>query len=495
MTPLVIQLPLDPTGSSPDNLVENEPHELIANRTYRAIAPLQGAFYAKSLKVYDGNTLLTDGTNGTPEQYYACEMYELPSDRYGAEIDAIIIIKDPTVSNNVSISYQALGGPYGTSAQAIIQQIEALGLDARPLAWGDIVGKPSELTPAKHLHDLGDVYGFEFVVHALDRIRDAIEIGDQASHDAIYRYIDAAIDALANVTDALQAALTAHINDIENPHKTTAAQVGAHTKAEVKAITDAILALLDKHIADTDNPHETTAAQVGTYDYAAIDGMIATVTALANAAKLPYTPVQQGGGARQGTNKVCIGWDGARIRAQVDSTDIGGLTGYDEYSNAVASLQNQINGKQPTGPYAQTGVNMSVSFWDLNANGTIYCANDIWAFNSDERLKEQIVLIPSALEKVRKVRGVLYRYRVEAQELLNMEDRQYMGFIAQEVQAVCPEIVGLAPFDKCPHTGKSLSGQNFLTIQYDKYCALLNEALREVDDKVEALYSRLGFTH
>ena len=38
---------------------------------------------------------------------------------------------------------------------------------------------------------------------------------------------------------------------------------------------------------------------------------------------LGFTPIQQGGGAYQGTNKVYIGWDGSALRCQVDSTDLG----------------------------------------------------------------------------------------------------------------------------------------------------------------------------
>jgi len=38
---------------------------------------------------------------------------------------------------------------------------------------------------------------------------------------------------------------------------------------------------------------------------------------------LGFTPVQQGGGLYQQANKIYVGWDGAALRAQVDSTDLG----------------------------------------------------------------------------------------------------------------------------------------------------------------------------
>jgi hypothetical protein len=42
-------------------------------------------------------------------------------------------------------------------------------------------------------------------------------------------------------------------------------------------------------------------------------------------AALGFTPVQQGGGTGQGTNKVYIGWSGSQICLQVDSTNFSGL--------------------------------------------------------------------------------------------------------------------------------------------------------------------------
>ncbi|PME16801.1 hypothetical protein BCV44_13440 [Vibrio cyclitrophicus] len=52
--------------------------------------------------------------------------------------------------------------------------------------------------------------------------------------------------------EALFEDFSAHIDDTENPHQVTAAQVGAATTGALAA-----------HTGDTDNPHEVTAAQVG----------------------------------------------------------------------------------------------------------------------------------------------------------------------------------------------------------------------------------------
>jgi hypothetical protein len=218
MPPTILKYPLDPTGVSPDNLVQNEPHTMV-HRHVRSIAPTYGAFFTESVVIVDtvNNSPLVKDT-----QYYAAEMYELPTERYGKEICSIIVITDATVSDSVMITYQALGGEFSTPMDAIVQMLNNLALDNRPVSWPNIIERPSQFPPSMHLHDAGDIYGFEYVVHALDRIRAALEAGDEISHDAIYRYIDTAVaafnTALANAVAplannaAVNAALALKVN-------------------------------------------------------------------------------------------------------------------------------------------------------------------------------------------------------------------------------------------------------------------------------------------
>jgi len=67
------------------------------------------------------------------------------------------------------------------------------------------------------------------------------------------------------------------------------------------------------------------------------------------------------------------------------------------------------------------------------------------------------------------------------------EGRTEVGLIAQEVNEVLPEIVHLAPIDMDTDTGKSLSGENYLTIDYTKVVPLLVESVKELTMKIEKL--------
>jgi hypothetical protein len=64
----------------------------------------------------------------------------------------------------------------------------------------------------------------------------------------------------------------------------------------------------------------------------------AFVTNAVNAAKLTFTPVQQGGGINQLTNKVYIGWSGTQLLCTVDATNLGNILVAADFTN----LQNQI---------------------------------------------------------------------------------------------------------------------------------------------------------
>lgn len=64
--------------------------------------------------------------------------------------------------------------------------------------------------------------------------------------------------------DSIVAAINAHIADVtSNPHKVTAAQIGAYNKSELDSIVANYRAMVQAHVTDYNNPHKLTATQVG----------------------------------------------------------------------------------------------------------------------------------------------------------------------------------------------------------------------------------------
>lgn len=123
---------------------------------------------------------------------------------------------------------------------------------------------------------------------------------------------------------------------------------------------------------------------------------------------------------------------------------------------------------------------------NLSVTGGILATQDIVAFYSDQRLKTDIEPITNAVEKVKAIRGVTYRTNDVAASLGIGDDREHVGVLAQEIQQVLPQVVLQAPFDIDPTNG-SISGEHYLTVQYDKIVPLLIQAIKELSAEVEAL--------
>jgi hypothetical protein len=109
--------------------------------------------------------------------------------------------------------------------------------------------------------------------------------------------------------------------------------------------------------------------------------------------------------------------------------------------------------------------------------GQIQATNSITAFYSDRRLKNVVGTIENPLDKIDTLSGVLYTQNELAESFGYNDYAQQVGVIAQQVQAVQPEAVKPAPFDLA-EDGSSKSGENYLTVQYEKLVPLLIEGIK-----------------
>jgi hypothetical protein len=109
--------------------------------------------------------------------------------------------------------------------------------------------------------------------------------------------------------------------------------------------------------------------------------------------------------------------------------------------------------------------------------GEIRAINDITAFySSDVRLKENIVPIENALSKVESISGNTYDWK-EGYEEIHSHKGNDVGVIAQEIEAVLPQIV--------------ISRDNgFKAVQYEKIIPLLIEAIKELSAKIKDLENK-----
>ena len=122
--------------------------------------------------------------------------------------------------------------------------------------------------------------------------------------------------------------------------------------------------------------------------------------------------------------------------------------------------------------------------------GDIRATGDITAFYSDVRLKAVEGTIDRALDKVMSLSGVYYRGNDVAESFGYTSNVLQVGVLAQEVQAVMPELVVPAPFDIAQNedgSEYSKSGQDYLTVKYDRLVPLLIEAIKEQQAQIDSL--------
>ena len=172
------------------------------------------------------------------------------------------------------------------------------------------------------------------------------------------------------------------------------------------------------------------------------------------------------------------------LRSNADDTSSGSLT--------VVSYKFNGNASNPTNTtatiYDQANVGLTASahnFSIRNYNGSsmvesarfttssLTVIGDVVAYGSpsDITLKENIKPIEKALDKVEKLQGVTFDWK-ESDSILNIKED--IGFIAQDVQKVLPELV------RENENGK-------LSLRHQGIIPVLLEAIKELSDKVKAL--------
>ena len=106
---------------------------------------------------------------------------------------------------------------------------------------------------------------------------------------------------------------------------------------------------------------------------------------------------------------------------------------------------------------------------DMSAAGAATFNNDVTAF-SDRRLKTDIEPITNALPKVMQMQGVYYKRN-------DVEDaREQVGVIAQDMEAIVPEVVLTADDD-----------MQTKSVDYGKLCAVLIESIKELKAEIDEL--------
>jgi hypothetical protein len=106
--------------------------------------------------------------------------------------------------------------------------------------------------------------------------------------------------------------------------------------------------------------------------------------------------------------------------------------------------------------------------------GRIDASNDVVAFStSDIRLKENLIPLSNALDKIKQIGGYEFDWKEEHKIHHGFEGHD-VGVIAQEVEKVLPEIV-------------TTKFNGFKGLKYEKLVPLLIEAIKELSKEIDSL--------
>ena len=141
------------------------------------------------------------------------------------------------------------------------------------------------------------------------------------------------------------------------------------------------------------------------------------------------------------------------------------------------------------------GIGTATPATSLHVVGEIVATNNITSYYSDERLKTKIADISDPLEIVGKLNGFYYIPNALAHLNGITENTQEIGLSAQDVQRVLPEIVKIAPFDLAideDGNKTSKSGENYLTLSYERLAPVFVEAIKELKKEIAMLKQRVA---
>ena len=182
-------------------------------------------------------------------------------------------------------------------------------------------------------------------------------------------------------------------------------------------------------------------------------------------------------------NPTTNAYEGGQINFKKSLTGSTADWSIDQYGTTAADARLRIfNTSETNGMIIKEngyiGMGNSTPTVRLQVTGDII-ANSI-AGSSDARFKTNITPIANPLQKVLALRGVHFNWNTSAFPQRMFSDKRTLGFIAQEVEKVLPEIV---------QTENTTEG--YKSVQYDKVVALLVEAMKEQQKQINQLKREL----
>ncbi|MCA0448003.1 MAG: tail fiber domain-containing protein [Bacteroidetes bacterium] len=157
-----------------------------------------------------------------------------------------------------------------------------------------------------------------------------------------------------------------------------------------------------------------------------------------------------------------------------------GVYGESTLNTGVYGMTNTV-GSNAYGVFGYNGVNYG---YLGGQNYGVYSSGQAggttgWSSTSDIRFKKNISALVNSLQKVLTLRGVSFDWKTDEFSERNFKSSNQIGFIAQEVKDILPEVV-------------NIDSEGYYSVEYDKVVPVMVEAIKEQQKTIESQKGELN---
>ena len=171
-----------------------------------------------------------------------------------------------------------------------------------------------------------------------------------------------------------------------------------------------------------------------------------------------------------------------------DASSVGGSG---ESARMIVGTSNDSDDNVILAPTGRVGVSNYSPADKFHVSGNILASGNITAYYSDMRLKNISEYVKNVLTTLDKISVFKYKCNDLAISFGYDNSKNEIGLSAQEIKKYYPELIELAPFDaifdRDLKKKVSKSGDNYLTINYERLVPILLQGIKELNANNKAI--------
>jgi hypothetical protein len=385
-------------------------------------------------------------------------------------------------------------------------------LDWWAVDWSTLLGKPTTFPPTAHIHAVSDVTNLQA---DLDAKANAVDLTTETTNRT---NADTTLQNNINTnTTAISTETTNRINADNTLTNTKVAKSGDTMSGDL-VINSRLLLSTTLPSSSLQVGSIIANAPISTVNFVLYNCYFDGSFKALNAGYSARTVIDSGTGVWSLSMGSSVAGNGVATYADIIRTDLAGDVSF--LSGTMRQLGGRIisSSAAPACVTVYTGgsVNSAMGMWcdtasrlsfggtssggdpgtlaaylDVGGNFTIIggtatkASGTTWANPSDVRIKQDIVDYKIGLDEVTKLRPVAFRYRPETNYPEELLERRQVGFIAQEVETVMPDMVTTAP----GQVG-DIKLDDLRTLDTNNLVFALCNAVRELSERIQQLESK-----